>query len=116
MGRKHFRVSVHIYAGALCLFQQHFQIPQIMAGNQNSRIFVHANLDLCNFRISVGLRIGFVQKRHALYSVFAGFQSEIYQVICSHGIVQCGGQSPLKESVCFFIFLQQSIGVFRVSG
>ena len=37
MSRKHFGMSVYVYAGSLCLFQQHFQIFQIVTGYENPR-------------------------------------------------------------------------------
>ena len=47
VGRQHFRVGVHVNPSTLGLFQQHLQIPQIVAGDQNAGPLVaHPNLTL----------------------------------------------------------------------
>ena len=60
VGRKHFRVGIHIHPGAFCLLQKHFQIPQVMAGNQNTGVCSNADINGCDFRISVRFRIGLI--------------------------------------------------------
>lgn len=36
-------MGINIHAGSLCLLQQHFQIPQVVTGNQNTGICPNAN-------------------------------------------------------------------------
>ena len=60
-------MGVHIHAGALRLFQQHFQIPQVVAGDQNARVFPCTDIDLGDLGIAVGLGVGLVQKGQDVY-------------------------------------------------
>ena len=60
VGGKHLGMSINIYAGSLCLLQQHFQIPQVVARYQNAGIFPNANIYLCDFRIPISICVGFV--------------------------------------------------------
>ena len=62
-------MCINIYAGSLCLLQQHLQIAQVMSGNQNTRVLANADLYLCHLRISIRLCICLVQKSHARMQV-----------------------------------------------
>ena len=55
--RKHLRMCIDINSGSFGLLKKHFQIFQIMTGNQNPRIFTDSNIDFCYFRISIGFCI-----------------------------------------------------------
>ena len=116
MGRQHFRMGVYIHAGAFGLIQQHFQVFQVMAGNQDARILPYADVHGGDFRIAVSGGVGLVQQSHALYAVFPGFQSQSHQVIHALAVVQGGSQCLLDESVHFFVVLGQHIGVLAVGG
>lgn len=73
--RKHFRVCIDIYASSLSLFQQHFQVFQIMTGYENGRVVSDADIDFGNFRITISFCVGFVEESHAIHTIFADFQS-----------------------------------------
>ena len=65
-------MGVNIYAGSLCLVEEHFEIPKVMSGNENSRIFSNTDIDAGDFRISVSGSVGTVQKSHTLYACLTG--------------------------------------------
>lgn len=79
VGREHLGMGINIHAGSLCLLQQHFQIPQVVTGNQNTGICPNANIYLRNFGISIGFRVGLVQQSHTGYAVFSGFHCQSNQ-------------------------------------
>ena len=83
MGRQHFRMGIYIHAAVLCLLQKHFQIPQIVSGYQNARALAHTDIDLCNLRITIGFRVGSIQKCHALHAILSCLQCQRHQII--HG-------------------------------
>lgn len=116
MGREHLGVGVDVHAGALGLLEQHLQVPQIVAGDQDAGVLTHTDRDLGDLRVAVGGGVGLVQQRHALHAVFAGLHGQDDQILRSEGIVQRGGQGPLQESVHGSIVLKQGIGVLGVGG
>ena len=109
-------MGVYIHAGAFGLIQQHFQVFQVMAGDQDARVLPDADVHSGDFRVAVSGGIGFVQESHALYAVFPGFQSQSHQVIHALAVVQSGSQGPLDESIHFFVVLSQHVGMLAVGG
>ena len=81
-------MGIYIHAGSLCLLKKHFQVPQVMAGNQDSGACSHTDIDFGDLRISKGLCICLVQQGHAGHAVPAGLQSQGYQVISGKGVIQ----------------------------
>jgi len=67
-------MSIHIDPRPLCLFKQHFQVPQIMTRDQNPRIFADTQIHFCNLRIPVGLGVSRIQQSHSLNTVTAGLK------------------------------------------
>ena len=112
--RKHFGVSVDVHSRALCLLQKLFQILQVMTGNQNAGVVPDADIDLCDFRISVCAGIGGIEKRHAVHAELPGLQRQRHQIVNCEAIVQSLCQCALKESVDFFVVLHQGVGVLGV--
>ena len=101
-------MGINIHAGSLCLLQQHFQIPQVVTGNQNTGICPNANIYLRNFGISIGFRVGLVQHSHALEVHFTHFQNDCQsnQFFYAEIVIQCSCQRPLKEGIDLLIILQ----------
>ena len=114
VGRQHFRVGVYIHAGALGLIQQHFQVLQVMAGNQDTRVIAYADIHGGDFRIAVSTGVGTIQQGHALYAVFTGFQGQGNQIIHGQAVIQGSGQGALQESIYFGVILYQVVGMFAV--
>ena len=74
---EHFTVGVYVYSGALGLFQQFFDIFQIVSANENSRIVTYTDVYFCDFGVTVTASIGFIQLCHSGYSMFTCFQSQL---------------------------------------
>ena len=53
MGRQHFGMGIDIHATVLTLFQQHFQITQVVTGNQNTGACANTNVDFSDLRVAV---------------------------------------------------------------
>ncbi|GFI37989.1 hypothetical protein IMSAGC015_02178 [Lachnospiraceae bacterium] len=106
VGREHLGMGINIHAGSRCLLQQHFQIPQVVTGNQNTGICPNANIYLRNFGISIGFRVGLVQQSHTGYAVFSGFHCQSNQFFYAEIVIQCSCQRPLKEGIDLLIILQ----------
>ena len=94
------------------LLQKHFQITQVMAGNENARIVADAQFDFRYLRISVGGRVRLVQQCHAVHTVFTSLQDQRRQCIRIKRIIKCLGQGRLDESVNFSIVLHEGICMF----
>ena len=114
MSGKHLGMGINIHTSSLCLLQQHFQISQVVTGNQNTGIFSNANVYLCDLGISIGFRVGLVQQSHTGYTMFSGFHCQGDQVLHVEIIIQCSSQRLLKESVHLTVILQQHICVLGV--
>ena len=76
-------MGIYIYAAVLGLLQKHFQVSQIVSGYQDARALTHADVDLCDLRIAIGLRGGSIQKCHTLHAILACLQCQRHQII--HG-------------------------------
>ncbi len=83
MGRKHLAVCINVYSCSLRLFQKKLQVAQIMSGNQDARIFPYADIDFCDLRIAICLRICFIKKSHAIHAVLSCFQRQRDKIV--HG-------------------------------
>ena len=109
MCRKHLGVCIDIYTSPFRLFQKHFQIAKVMTGDQNTRIFTDTNVNLCHFRIPIGLCIRLIQKSHTVYTVLTGLQSKRHQIVYSKRIIQSLRKCFLDKRIHFFIVLKQRI-------
>ena len=67
-------MCVDIHARSLCLLQKHFQITEIMSGDQNSRIIPDTDIYFGDLRISVSFCICLIEQSHHLNAVLASFQ------------------------------------------
>ena len=63
--RKHLAVRIHSNAFILGLFQQTFEVVQIVSGDNDKRPFFNGQRNGCRLRCAVGLRICLVQQCHA---------------------------------------------------
>lgn len=95
MGWQHFGVGVNIYTGACRLLQQHFQIAQVVAGNEDSGIASYTQLNCGDFRIAVGRSVGRIQQCHDFDPIAACCQHQIGQVGCRQAVIQCLSQGLL---------------------
>ena len=116
MGRQHFTVGIHIHPFPFRLFQQQFQILQVVAGNEDARAVPYADVHLRDFRLSVGGSVGFIQKGHPLHTVFAGFQGESKKVIHGEVLIQKPCQRIFQEIIDFIGFLIENPCMAEIGG
>ncbi len=109
-------MGVDIHAGAFGLLEQRFQIHQIVSGNQDRRVFTHADVHFRNDRMAVGRGIGFVQQRHGFDAVLAGLQDQRHQFVGAETVVQRGCQGFVNKCVDFDIFHARIVGMLGVGG
>ncbi len=114
MRRQHLRMRIHIHTCTLGLFQQLFQILQIMTRNQNARICSDPDINRSDFRISVGACISLVQQSHTLDTILTSFQCQCRQGIHVHVVIQQLGQIFLQKGINFFILITKGIGMFHI--
>ena len=115
MCRKHLRMCIDIHTCPLCLFQEHFQIAEIMSGNKDSWIFSNSNVNFCDLRISISLCIGFVQKFHHFYAIVSCLQGQCSQLIRAQGIIQSRSKCPLQKCVDLYICMCKCRCMFCIS-
>ena len=113
--RQHFRVCIHVYSCTFCLFQQHFQISQVVTGNQNTRIFPYTQRNLCHLWIAISSCICFIQHCHSVYAVFTCFHSQCHKGFHIRTVIQRFCQCFLQECINGFAFLAQCVCMFAVS-
>ena len=77
MGREHLAVGINVYACTFRLFEQFFQVFQVMTADQDARVRTNADIDFRYFRITVALGIGFVEQGHSAYAVFSCFEYQL---------------------------------------
>ncbi len=69
--RQHFSVGVNIHAAVLSLFEQLFNVAEVVSGYQDARTLADANVHGGNFWLSIGVCVGLVEQCHGLHSVAA---------------------------------------------
>ena len=74
VGRQHLRMGIDINPCPFRLLKQHLQVSKVMAGHQDCGSGTDADIYLGHLWVSIGRRVGLIQKRHAADSVFPGFQ------------------------------------------
>ncbi|SVK54170.1 Uncharacterised protein [Acinetobacter baumannii] len=114
MRRQHFTVGVDIDVLPFGLLEQHAQIFEIVAGNQNGFPGHWAHVDRAGLRIAVGLGFTAIEDRHHVEVHLAN----------AHGVVQQGidvarpGAEPGHESVVvgieLFVELAEHVRVFHI--
>ena len=116
MCRKHLWMCIDIHTCPLRLFQQHFQITEIVSWNQDSRIVSNPDIYFCDLRISISLCICLIKKCHHLYTIFSGFQRQGCQFFRTESIIQCCGKCSLKKSIQFFLIMKKCKCMLLISG
>ncbi len=114
MGRKHLGVRVDIDTRAGRLFEQHLEVLQVVAGDQDARVLPDAEVDLGDLRIPVGLSVGTVKQIHALDAVGARLERKRHQVVDRERIVERGCQRTLDEGIDALVALAKHVRVLRI--
>ena len=73
VSREHFTMRVNIDAFAFGLFEEKFQIFQVMTGDDDERAFFNSQRNRRRSRCTVSRRIGFIEEGHAGQVDFACF-------------------------------------------
>ena len=113
--RKHFAVRIYIHSRSLSLFQQVFDVIQVVSADQNTRILAHPDIHLCNLRIAVTGRICLVEQCHHLDTHL----SRLHHL--RHPFVGCQSadsnlrQCRLHERMNFPVAIPQTHGMFVIS-
>ena len=103
--REHLGVGIDIHTASFSLVEKHFQIFQVVSGNQNSRVLPHTDVYGSDFRIAVSCGICLIEKSHAFHACFTGLKGQLYQVVYGKAVIQCCGKRLLNESVYIGIIL-----------
>ena len=116
MGRQHFAVCINVDAGSLGLFEQFFQILQIMAGNQNRLAFDRGDADRRRHGVAVSSGIRFIEQFHDPDVDFAAAQRHAQQRI--HAEVRLGQEVErlMEERVDLRVLLVEDPRMVGVSG
>ena len=114
VSRKHLAMSVDVYALPFRLFEQLFQIFEIMTTDQDARTVLHVDRDFCHFRVAIGARIGTIKDVHSFHPIFASAQSEVYE--CSNvKISHCErSQSVTSEVIDGEVFIAKTFGMLHI--
>ena len=64
MGRQHFAVRIDVDALAFALLQDHLQVLQVMAGDQDGLALLHAERHFCRDRMAVGAGVAGIEDFH----------------------------------------------------
>ncbi len=116
VSRQHLRVGVDVHSGSLGLLQEHLQVPQVVAGDQDARVLPHADVDPGDLRVSVGGGVGLVQQGHARKRrIFRspGQKQPDRPVSRSSSVA---ARARWRKSVHLFVLVQQGVGVLGVGG
>ena len=113
VGRKHLSMRIDVDAGSFCLFQKQLEVAQVMSADDNkgSRLYGQRNGD--RLRISIGFRVGSVQKFHIGQVYFSHFHDHRKQVF--HLIISADHQQRFIEKLFrSFVPVSQDHGVISV--
>jgi hypothetical protein len=92
---EHLAVGVDVHALALGLLQQHLQVVQVVAGDDDERALVLRGGDAGRLGMAVGLGVGGVEQRHAGEVDLAEFHDEAQPFL--DGVVVAEGLHALLE-------------------
>ncbi|MNS58060.1 hypothetical protein D3C72_909660 [compost metagenome] len=115
VGRQHFAVRIHVYAGSFRLLEQLFHILQVVAADKNARPVSNPDIYLRNFRISVSRGVRIVKHRHGVYAVLASLHRQSDQILHFKTVVKRSRKRTAHEPVQLAIVLLQVQRMVRIS-
>ena len=113
--REHLGVRVNIHTRALGLIEQHLEVLQIMAGNQDGRILADADVDLGDLRVAVSTGVCAVEERHTLDTVLTGLKRQRNEIVDREAVIEGLSERLLQEAIHFLVLAEQCVRVLRVS-
>ena len=111
---QHLAVRVDIDARALRLLQEHFEVSEVMAGDEDRRILAHADVDLRDLWIAVVLRVRLVEERHRLDAPLARLERQRRQVVSRKAVIEQLCKRGLEECINRLILFVKRIRVFEI--
>ena len=101
VSREHFAVRIDIDAFAFSLFEEEFQVFQVVAGDNDERAFFNRQRNRRRNRSTISRRISFIEESHAGQVDFACFHDNREEFI--HAPVFADGRQAFdEESIDFF--------------
>lgn len=100
MGRQHFAMGVNIDAFAFGLFEEQFQVFEIVAGDDDERSFFYSQRNRCRYRCAIGGRVGFIEESHAGQVDFTCFHDDRQELVHAP-VFSESGQAFDEESADF---------------
>lgn len=114
MGREHFTVSVNVDAFAFGLFEEEFQVFQVVAGDDDERAFFYGQGNRCRNRCAISRRVGFVEEGHAGQVDFTCFHDNRKEFV--HAPVFADGRQAFdEEGIDFFTRFAEHESVVSIS-
>jgi hypothetical protein len=114
VGGKHLAVGVNIDAFAFGLFEQHFEVLEIVAADEDAGTAAAFNRHFGHFGVPVGAGVGGVKLSHRLHTVLAGAEREGDEAFDIELVDGEGGHGVAHEAVEIEIFVAETLGVFHV--
>ena len=111
--RKHLTVGIDIDSFSFCLFQKKLQVFQVVPADHDKRSFFYCEGNSDRNRITVGLCVCLIQKRHAFQVDLAHFHYKGEELLHVQ-IFADGKHSFIEESVDFFVGISQYHSVVRI--
>ena len=112
--RQHLAVGVDIDARALRLLQQHLEVLEVVAGNQDARVLAHAEVHLRELRITIRLRVGSIQEGHAVHAPLARLQREGDEVVHRQTVIEQLRERGLQESIDGLVLMVEHVRMLHV--
>ena len=111
VGRHEVVVGVDIDAGVFRLGEQTLQGADVVAADQDAGVFPDTQLDIGDFRRTVPLDAGVVQKAHGTVAEPADFHGQVEQKADAEGELQGPLEDALQERIDALILIADLIGV-----
>ncbi len=104
MSRQHFGMRVNIDASVHSLLQQHFEIAQIVAGDEDTWAGADTESDGGDLRIAVSGSVRLIEHSHSLHTERTGLKCKCGQLLSGERIIECCGKGALQEGIYIVVF------------
>ncbi len=112
--RQHFAVRIDVDARALRLLEEHLEVVQVVAGDEDGGGLAHAELHLRDLGVAEVLRVRLVECRHALDAPFARLERERRQIFCGERIIEQLRERLLQERIDVLALLAEHVRMVEV--
>ena len=115
VGREHLAVGVYVDALAFGLFQQQFQVVQVVTRDHDEWPFFHLQGNLCRGGSAQRFCIGAVEQGHTLQIDRTQFHGQGQHLFCAEVLAQ-GKQTLIKIAVYRLVAVSHYTGMIGVGG